>query len=341
MDKIRIGILGLGHIGRVHITALQMLDDYQLVAVCDRLPDLEALAPPGVMYYTDFEQFLAEADCDTVVVATPNTTHYTFARAVVQSGRNLIVEKPAASSEAELNDLLRRADQIGVHVYFAFHAAKAPEVLALRRFLKDGVHRDYGPVTAFSSHFYDPNVVVGTPTRSAKSLEHCWYDSGINALTVLAELIDVNSFQIRRTSMARYDRREPEVLQAAVFFSFTVANHGHGGFGVIDTNWTRNLNWKETELLFAETGVSLRLSHSEQRIYLCQGEKESLLSDHADGRERLINHYLGVFGDYVHARRHNSYNRDLAMTCHSLLFSAMQRDREEYAQALTELRTTK
>jgi predicted dehydrogenase len=83
--------------------------------------------------YTDYRKMLERQDLDAVVVATPDSQHYEPTRAVLESGRHALVEKPFTTSTAEADELIRISRQAGkiIQVAFnhrwlsAYHQAKA------------------------------------------------------------------------------------------------------------------------------------------------------------------------------------------------------------------------
>lgn len=111
-EKIKVGVVGCGYWGPNLIRNFAALPDCSLKAVCDR--DTDRLRHIQGLYrevrgFTDFDQFLAEGDLDAVVVATSVGLHFPMARAALQAGKHVLVEKPLASSSAECAELNRLA----------------------------------------------------------------------------------------------------------------------------------------------------------------------------------------------------------------------------------------
>ena len=76
MEKIKVGIAGIGAISQVaYLPSLQEIEDFNVIAVCDvDYQKAEAVARKyGISHiFDDYEDFLRNADIDTVVIATPN-----------------------------------------------------------------------------------------------------------------------------------------------------------------------------------------------------------------------------------------------------------------------------
>jgi UDP-N-acetyl-2-amino-2-deoxyglucuronate dehydrogenase len=95
--KIRFGIIGCGAIGPTHAGAIQQIEDAQLVAVGDVVPEraksmAEKFGVPNV--YTHVDDLLNDKNVDVVCLATPSGTHAQTAIAALQAGKHVIVEKP-------------------------------------------------------------------------------------------------------------------------------------------------------------------------------------------------------------------------------------------------------
>lgn len=322
---INIGLVGLGHIGHYHIRALMALEQFNLVAASDKNSDLKSLLPEGVIFFSKADDFFASSLFDTVIVATPNNTHYEFGIAALHAAKNVIMEKPAASTMAEFDELNSSFHAVKrQHIYYAFHAAKAYEVSWFKAYLgrEDNIKK-LGPVTAFSCHFFDPYFSKNRLSEAAMGLGNPWLDSGVNALSVLAELMDIENFQVEDVSSSY---AKGTTIQVQTQFRFSFPDRVRRGIGIINTNWAGNLNHKKTVLIFGLTGHTVELNHSTQKVSLVKPDGVSeLLKDFSSSGERLYNHYIGVFNDYFECLKRGTFNQNHARTVHEKLFLAENR----------------
>lgn len=322
---IRLAIIGLGHIGRIHIAALTQSKGFALVAGCDNDSALAAVLPPGIPFYPSHHNMLAAGDYDTVMVATPNRIHNAIACDVLSAGYNVIVEKPAATCPAELQHLEQLAAARGRHVYYAFHAAAAFEVDALVAHLGDN-SRSYGPLTGFHCRFYDPYIhPSGSLLTQAQSLDDCWSDSGVNALSVLDRVLPVDAFSLAFCRQSGDRNREPGVLSTLVGFHFSaIGSESSTGFGVIDTAWDQGRNYKCTTLCYGHSGWRVEADHSSQTVTVWDNENQPMRIAQFLGN-RLHNHYLGVFANYrkLYEARDYAMNSNAARRIHTQLFNGM------------------
>ncbi len=116
-SKINVGVVGCGYWGPNLIRNFASLHDARLRAVCDlnvqRLKHIQELYP-NVEGFTDYGKFLAEGKLDAVVVATSVGLHHPMAKAALEAGKHVLVEKPLARSSAECADLIDVAGRKGV-----------------------------------------------------------------------------------------------------------------------------------------------------------------------------------------------------------------------------------
>jgi len=113
---IRIGMIGVGYWGPNLIRNFSDLDDAQVVACSDLSQErLNKIAKryPGVKCTTDFEELLRDPNVDAVVIATPVSTHYPIAKAALEHGKHVMIEKPLADSAFRSLDLVERAKAAG------------------------------------------------------------------------------------------------------------------------------------------------------------------------------------------------------------------------------------
>ena len=119
---MKLGIVGSGKIVQEFLPWLASSGAVELAALCSTPRSAEAAAALCAQYgvplhTTDYGQLLAA--CDTVYIALPNLLHTPYAKAALEAGRNVIVEKPLAPAAAEAAALARLAHQKGVFLFEA------------------------------------------------------------------------------------------------------------------------------------------------------------------------------------------------------------------------------
>ena len=106
VDRIRTGVIGLGHFGRYHVEKYANLERSELVAVCDTDPELagEVATKHGVGAVSDYRDLLGQVDAVSVVV--PTKAHYEVAKAFLENGVHVLVEKPITDDLAAADELI-------------------------------------------------------------------------------------------------------------------------------------------------------------------------------------------------------------------------------------------
>ncbi|MGH9943275.1 MAG: Gfo/Idh/MocA family protein, partial [Pyrinomonadaceae bacterium] len=114
---ITVGVIGCGYWGPNLIRNFVEHEAAQVRWICDM--DAKRLAAIGRRYPAaratmDHHEMLADAELDAVVIATPVSTHYPFAKAALAAGKHVLIEKPLTAKSQEAAELLAVAEQRGL-----------------------------------------------------------------------------------------------------------------------------------------------------------------------------------------------------------------------------------
>ena len=112
MDRLRIGVIGLGWFGEIHCETIQGIANLKLAALCTRTPErLKSQAEKfGVKNtYRDYRDMLADIDIDAVSVVTMWDQHTDIAIAALEAGKHVFLEKPMASTVADCHKIITAA----------------------------------------------------------------------------------------------------------------------------------------------------------------------------------------------------------------------------------------
>ena len=316
---IRVGIVGLGHVAAHQIEALECCEDLQLVAGCDTNAEALNCLPDEAARYGKLGQLLEDRSVDAVVVASPNRLHVEHSKQVMAAGKWLVLEKPIAVSRNEAEALARFRSESQARCTVALHAAFGFEVEWMCDQLDTGKF-DRDAIVRISSGFYDPYIVDGRVLDHARSLSGSWLDSGINALSVIDRVLDGKALSITDSRMTRIAASGCSEVQGSVEYRF--ARQSGYGCGVIDTNWTIGRNRKVTSLHLQDNTTTIVIDHSAQCVALHAGKDATELFRCDDGRDRLTNHYIGVFNDLAMQMREGRDNFDRSVALHDIVYAA-------------------
>ena len=121
MDKVKIGIIGIGNMGSSHAVNIKngKVENAKLTAICDINPDRLDWAAKElgeeVKYYDNTDEFFANADIDAVMIATPHYDHPTLAIKAFDNDLHVLTEKPAGvytKQVKEMNEAASKSDKV-------------------------------------------------------------------------------------------------------------------------------------------------------------------------------------------------------------------------------------
>jgi predicted dehydrogenase len=140
-DKVRIGIIGVGQIGKVHIANYKAVPEAEIVAVADlRQDEAERVAQengiPSV--YTDYRDLLARDDITSVDVCLHNRLHAPVTIAALEAGKNVYCEKPMSWLYAEAKAMVETARRTGRMLHIQLNTLYEPDARAAKRIIEDG-----------------------------------------------------------------------------------------------------------------------------------------------------------------------------------------------------------
>jgi UDP-N-acetylglucosamine 3-dehydrogenase len=174
---VRVGLAGLGSMGRNHLRVIGTRPRARLAAVADPLPSAldAAIAQTGALGFAEPMAMIAEADLDAVVIAAPTTAHVALALAAIERGIAVLVEKPLAATVDEARQIVEESRASGVPVQVGHVERFNPAVLELGRLLANGwlstiyaiVSRRAGP---FPARIRDVGVTVDLATHDVDIL---------------------------------------------------------------------------------------------------------------------------------------------------------------------------
>src|SRR5690242_17265399 len=116
-SRMKIGVVGFGYWGPNLVRNFLSLSEVENVVVCERSPErLQKAASRfhGVELESDFSDFVRRNDIDAVAIATPVSTHYEFAKSVLENGKHVLMEKPFTRTVSQAKSLVEMAEARGL-----------------------------------------------------------------------------------------------------------------------------------------------------------------------------------------------------------------------------------
>lgn len=142
MEKINVGIIGLGGIAQVvHLPIISKLANINLHSVSEvNERRLEAIADNYNIKntFTDYREMLLDGNIHAVIITTPTNTHCQIALDSLNAGKNILVEKPVARNYEEAKSILETARKNKKVAMVGMNARFRPDSMLLKSLLKSG-----------------------------------------------------------------------------------------------------------------------------------------------------------------------------------------------------------
>ena len=143
---MRVAVIGVGGMGEAHVESATLLDETQLVGVCDIVEETaqrigEKYSAP---WFTDYRRMYRKAKPEMVVVATPHPLHVKPAIDAMKRGIHVLCEKPIASTVSDGDKMIAAAEEHGVTFGVMFQNRTSSFFSTAKRILDSG---RLGPIT--------------------------------------------------------------------------------------------------------------------------------------------------------------------------------------------------
>ncbi|NCA84825.1 MAG: Gfo/Idh/MocA family oxidoreductase [Clostridia bacterium] len=157
---LKIGVLGAGHLGKIHIKCIREIGDYELVGFYDPNPETAAhVAKEFGLKNFDTLQSIIEA-VDVVDIVTPTVSHFDCAAAALRKSRHVFIEKPIVTTPAEARELIKIAGEAGVKVQVGHVERFNPAFLAARKFINNPMFIETHRLAQFNPRGTDVPVIL-------------------------------------------------------------------------------------------------------------------------------------------------------------------------------------
>lgn len=144
MDKLRVLLIGAAFSADLHSDGYsRILDKAHIVGIVDKDQErIKALADRygfrDYVAYNDYETAIEQADCDLVDICMPNFLHHDVAIKALNRGRDIVCEKPLATTVEDAQDMVDTAARLGKHIYYAEDWLFAPAFRKAKGILASG-----------------------------------------------------------------------------------------------------------------------------------------------------------------------------------------------------------
>lgn len=164
MEAIKMGIIGHGFMGHEHEAMLTQMEDIQVVGITDQ--DLTQLddVKEGIIRYQSVEELLANPEIQVVLIVANNNQHLDLVTKAARAGKDIICEKPAAMSVAELDEMVRVVNECGVKFTIHHQRRFDPDFRTIKEIYDKGTLGDVYTIKnqlyGFNGNMHDWHVYI-------------------------------------------------------------------------------------------------------------------------------------------------------------------------------------
>lgn len=160
MDKVRMAVIGVGHLGSFHTKVYSRLDNVKLAGVCDC--NLERAIEIGKKYkaasYSDYEDLFDKVDAASIAV--PTSLHYNIAKDFLNHNIHVLIEKPVTKTLSEADELIEIARERHLILQVGHIERFNSAVLAIEPYLKKPKFVECQRLGPFHKRVKDVGVVL-------------------------------------------------------------------------------------------------------------------------------------------------------------------------------------
>jgi predicted dehydrogenase len=187
-DPVGVAVVGYGYWGPNIVRNIAERPELDLISLCETDPAKAASFSrrfPGIPAGVAFDEMLKDDSVEAVAIATPPRTHYPLARAALEAGKHVLVEKPLATTVAEAEDLVEVTERLGLVLMPGHTFLYSPAVNKVKDLIRDGDLGDLYFVTSSRMNLgiYQPDGVICDLAPHDLSILQYWFERPLEAVT--------------------------------------------------------------------------------------------------------------------------------------------------------------
>lgn len=157
---LKIGVLGVGHLGKIHVKCIQQTDCFELVGFYDPNDEhaAQVVENQGIKRFENIDELLREVD--VVDIVTPTITHFELAHQAIQQGKHVFIEKPLTNTLEEAETLLEACKKNDVKVQVGHVERFNPALLALEETSLNPMFIEAHRLAIFNPRGTDVSVIL-------------------------------------------------------------------------------------------------------------------------------------------------------------------------------------
>lgn len=273
-NTLGVGIVGYGYWGPNVVRNFNELAGARVVAVCDMSPARQTAVSakyPGIEVTGDYARLLQNPAIAAICVATPVRTHFKLAKAALEAGKHVFVEKPITETAAEARELIELARQRGLVLMVDHTFIYTGAVRKIKELVTSG---ELGEI-----YYYDSvRVNLGLFQHDVDVL----WDLAIHDLAIMEYVLGREPRAVSATGICHLPGKPENIAYLTIFFEGSLIGHVH-------VNWLSPLKIRSTLIGGSKKMVFYDDTEPSEKIKVY--DKGASLSDTPEAKHQLMVSY--------------------------------------------------
>ena len=300
---VRLAVVGLGKMGLSHLSIINALKDFDVVAVCDNsklVTDVLGKVT-GLKGFNDYDDVLKLKNLDAVLIATPSISHEPMIRKAVDRGLHIFAEKPLTLSVSASQELAALAARKGVIAQVGYHNRYVGTFAEAISLISGGA---LGKISHALAESYGPVVLRRTkPTWRGKAGQGggCLHDYAAHPINLLNWALGAPDLCLGASLTRHLSAEVEDQVQALLQFS-------DGVIGQVSVDWSDpSVRKMTTKLSFWGEAGKVYVDRTELQIFLTG--KRKLPAGYGEGW--TVRHITDLTGPVSFYLRGEEYSAQL------------------------------
>ena len=182
MDKLKIGVLGAGHLGKIHLKCLGLIPEkFEIIGFYDPNNNISKKASEDLdlKAFSTMEELINQAD--VVDIVTPTLAHFECAKLALQSGKHVFIEKPITNTISEGKELVKLTKDSGLNLQVGHVERFNPAFLSAQKYISNIGFIEAHRLSEFNPRGTDVSVVLDLMIHDLDIILHT-VDSDIKSI---------------------------------------------------------------------------------------------------------------------------------------------------------------
>lgn len=160
IEMLKIGVIGAGHLGKIHIKLLKEIPDFELIGFFDKSSEVVQQVQDefGIASYKSADELIDAAD--VIDIVTPTLYHYEYAVKALKKSKHIFIEKPLTGTIREAKSLLELAKEANVKVQVGHVERFNPAFIAAKSYCSYPMFIETHRLAQFNPRGTDVSVVL-------------------------------------------------------------------------------------------------------------------------------------------------------------------------------------